>query len=528
MFNRTVRTLPPPQELFDVQKVKSGKRTDSLYLQFYRQLKEAILNGKIGNKESTRLWSPRLLHETLGISRNTAIQAYDKLYKDGLIERKPWKGYFTLSANRSKLSQRGRRIAMIGKKVDGVPSRPIPFSTSLPDVCDKETLSLWRRLGIANFKATMEPVHSPEDRRNKREFLGYAHPAGLEQLRIHIADYLKKVRNVECDYDQIILTSGAQQAFDIIAKMTLDDGDSVMIEEPTYFGARYALEAAGAKITPIPVDSGGFDVKAAIAADCNPRLIYTTPFCQFPTGTVMPSDRREALLKYVHSHNLLLIEDDHAPFLYIGNLNDSLQKLERKLYGDQRVLFVGSFTKIFFPGLRFGFIVVPKDMKDEFLSAKILMDLHHTTLGQGTINLQLKHIEKHIKKMERIYKDRQKTLVKEIENKLGDFLYFERTEYLKNNLEGGDSNLVVESGTEFVVYVKESIIKKGFIDQKFAEYAISTDHGEGKRVRIRPLSTFYIDKSAIRQGFVLGFSGFEEDEIKEGVKNLAEHFDNYI
>lgn len=526
MINQPNSISQSPKELFNIkekEKGKKGKRDNSLYLQFSRQLREMILNGRI--RENTKLWPPRQISEELGLSRNTVLNAYKRLYDDRLIVHREHQGYFVTDIRFSKLSARGTRLSKAAENIS-IPSQPIPFATSLPDVIDTETHRHWKKIVYRVWNNTFRPPKTDEERKKKRQILGYSDPKGLKPLRNAISAYLNKFRGVDCNGDQLIITTGAQQCFSLIAWLVLDVGDWVWYEQPGYLGARYGMEIAGANLQPVPVGDDGLDIDAAIATGCKPRLIYTTPSCQYPTGVIMPLARRIELLEYAHANKALIIEDDYAPYQYVGEVGDSIQKLERMRFGVERTFYVGSFSKTIFPGLRLGYMIVPEDLLDTFVKTKVAMEIHHSIIGQGSLYHYIsKGFSDHIEQMQIIYRQRQTTLVEKIQEKLQQYLEFKSLEIIQKK--GVQYKLAAKSGNALVAYATEFAIKSGFDDKAFAKHVVSEKHGDEK-VQVRSLSSFYIDPSAAEQGLVLGFAGFDDDEIIEGISRLEKHFNSYF
>jgi GntR family transcriptional regulator/MocR family aminotransferase len=200
--------------------------------------------------------------------------------------------------------------------------------------------------------------------------------------------------------------------------------------------------------------------------------------------------------------------------------------LERKYYGTARTFYVGSLTKTLFPGLRLGYMIVPNDLLKEFIVSKSSMDIHHTSLGQASLaHFIAKHFPQHIKRMQDSYIKRQVTLVENILEKVGDHIKFEKGD--PDEIRRNQYKNAVDAGIELTTYATTLALKRGFNDQEFSEYLMAEKRGN-KKVKARPLSSFYIDKTASTQGLVLGFAGFDDEEIIEGVNRLQEHFEAYF
>ena len=215
-----------------------------------------------------------------------------------------------------------------------------------------------------------------------RSLYGQGDARGYLPLRRAIAEYAGAARGVRCDADQIIITSGTQQALDLIARMLLDPGDAVWMEDPGYPGAVCSLRAAGAQIVPVPVDRNGLIVEEGRSAQPHARMAYVTPSNQFPLGVTMSESRRGALLDWAAGEDAWIIEDEYdAEYRYFGRPVPSLQSLDRS----GCVIYVGTFTKMLFNSLRLGFLVVPERIVDAFAAARTTLDRHPPTLEQAIL-----------------------------------------------------------------------------------------------------------------------------------------------
>jgi len=210
--------------------------------------------------------------------------------------------------------------------------------------------------------------------------LRYASPNGYEPLRKQLARYLRRARGMSCDADQIVVVNGSQQAFDLIARVLLDPGDAVVIEEPSYSGARLIFETVAAKLLRVPIDRAGLDVDALPPGKI--RLAYVTPCHQFPTGVIMPTSRRLALLDWASRTGAYLIEDDYvSEYRYEGRPLEPLQTLDHAGI----VIYVGTLSKVLFPVLRIAYLVLPTPLVRPFVVAKFLADRFSPTLAQQTL-----------------------------------------------------------------------------------------------------------------------------------------------
>src|SRR5258705_94131 len=221
-------------------------------------------------------------------------------------------------------------------------------------------------------------------RRTSRDAVGYASPSGYGPLRDALAEYLRRARGVSCDAGQILIVNGSQQAFDLAARVLLDPGDGAVVEEPYYPGATVPFEAAGARLIRIPVDAEGLDNARLPPPRARARLAYVAPCHQFPTGVILPLERRLALLAWASRVGAWVIEDDYvSEFRYEGRPLEALQSLDR----DGRVIYVGTFSKTLFPALRLAYLVLPRPLVRPFVAVKWVTDRFSATLAQEAVSV---------------------------------------------------------------------------------------------------------------------------------------------
>ncbi|HKV11377.1 MAG TPA: PLP-dependent aminotransferase family protein [Thermoanaerobaculia bacterium] len=458
-----------------------------LHLQIYLRIRGAVLGGML--PPGSRLPSTRTLAADLGISRNTAEEAFSQLEAEGYLVRRVGAGSYVAlpdsparparqapppSRGARSLSIRGRTIAAAG--VCAEPTVPRPFAAGLPAL-EAFPLETWSRLVARRL------------RRSGRGLLGYGDPAGYGPLREAVAAYLGTARGVTCSPRQVIVLTSSQQALDLAARLLVDPGDEAWLEEPGYLGARSALTAAGARIVPVPVDENGLDVARGEALSPGARLAYVTPSHQYPLGVTLSLERRLALLAWAGRAGSWIVEDDYDSELrYTGRPLAAIQGLD----SGGRVLYVGTFTKALFPGLRLAYLVAPEDLVDAFVHARTLMDGHTPTLLQAVLAdfLAEGHFGAHVRRMRALYHERRDALVEAAEGRavLGP----------------------VEAGFHATLHLPE-----GTDDQEVARRAAQ------RGVEVQPLSTFYLGK-AVTPGLVLGFAGISPEAIREGMKILGE------
>lgn len=386
-----------------------------LFRQLYVALRQSILAGVL--TPGLQLPASRSLAEELGVSRNTVLNAYQQLLAEGYLEGKMGSGTYvprtlpeemmqvrhaagrprSAPPKRSGLSRRGELLAKTASTIARSSGIPRPFRPGIPAL-DAFPFAIWMRLMTRHY------------RRPPRAALSYDSAAGHVPLREAVAAHLGPARAVRCDPKQVHITTGSQQALDLIARLLLDPGNAAWIEEPGYPGARAALEGQGIRLTPIPVDQDGLDVAAGIARCPQARLVYVSPSHQYPLGVTLSLPRRFALLDWARRAGAWIVEDDYdSEFRYSGRPLAALQGLDC----DDRVLYVGTFGKTLFPSLRLGYLVVPSHLTDVFAAARGAIDRQTATLPQAVVAdfINEGHFTRHIRRMRTLYRERQETLL---------------------------------------------------------------------------------------------------------------------
>ncbi|MDQ6692930.1 MAG: PLP-dependent aminotransferase family protein, partial [Chloroflexota bacterium] len=397
-----------------------------IYRQLYDQLRQAILTGRL--KGGTRLPSTRLFADELGVARNTVLNAFEQLLAEGYLYSRIGAGTYVATVlpeellnaeppsdqaghalrTGRRLSQRGRQLAAAAVE-PYLPAERFPaFKLGMPAL-DSFPFKLWGQLWAARWGST------------PRELLTYGEAAGYRELREAIAGYLRSARAVRCEADQVIIVAGTQQGMDLAARLLLDEGDEAWIEDPGYLGAWGALASAGARPCPVPVDSEGLNVEAGMASCPGARLAYVSPSHQHPLGVTMSLRRRLALLDWASRNGAWIIEDDYdSEYRYSGRPLATLQGLDR----DGRVIYIGTFSKVLFPGLRLAYLVVPPDMVDPFVAARTYADRASPLQEQAVLAdfIQDGHFARHIRRMRELYGERQGLLVETVKVQMAGLL----------------------------------------------------------------------------------------------------------
>ena len=471
-----------------------------LYRQLYENLRQAILAGQIA--PGTRLPSTRDIAAELRLSRNTVMNAFEQLLAEGYVEGHVGSGTFVsqalpdelLTARTSfraplKSSRRGREFSKRGAILASTPVRAacpalgaiIPFRTGTPAL-DSFPFEVWQKT-VARYW-----------RRPKRDLLGYGEPAGYRPLREAIATYLGAARAVRCTPDQVIVVAGTQQAVDLVARVLLDPGDAVWVEDYGYLAARGALMAAEARLVSVPVDEEGIDVAAGARDEPHARLAYVSPSHQYPIGVTLSLARRLALLEWAARAGAWIVEDDYdSEFRYSGRPLAAMQGLDE----EGRVIYLGTFSKVLFPSLRLGYMVVPEDMVDAFSSARALVGWCSPVIDQAVVTefIEEGHFARHIRRMRALYAERQAALVQAASEELGDLLDVSPS----------------AAGMHLLGWLPE-----GMDDRAASNACVEAG------IQTLPLSAFAFGPHYRRGGLILGYAAFNEREIRAGVRKLAD------
>lgn len=470
-----------------------SKSGEPLFRQVYFGLRQAILVGNFS--AGGRLPSTRDLAQQLGISRTVVLLAYDQLLAEGFAVGRGGSGTYVFEGFGKSAHVRARRSAELRlsrfglaavdtlKTVDYPRRRPTSLRYDFSDGrSDVETFPFeaWRRILLRH--ARMAPV---------RQF-DYGEAVGSFDLREAICAHVGRSRAVVCDPSEVIIVNGSQQALDLVARVLVERGDRVAIEEPHYNGIREVLRAAGARLLPVPVDREGLD------PSCLPRhakMVFVTPSHQFPTGVILPLARRVELLEWASRKNAVIVEDDHdGEFHYEGRPLESLQGLDT----EGRIVYVGTFSRTVFPALRIGYLIVPKSLARAFTGAKWLNDLHSATLEQQTLAefITTGMYDRHLGRLRRRNTARRGALLEAIHRHLGA-----RVEVT------GDG-----SGTHIVLWPTKSASEEALVA-----------HAASRGVGISGISHCFMTRYS-RPGIILGYSRLNEREIREGMRRLNEIF----
>ena len=476
-----------------------------LYQQLYRALRREILGGAL--RPGARLPATRALAGELGLARNTVLAAFAQLVDEGyavarsgsgtrvaatLPEERvrvtapaPGRAAARESARAPAVSAYARRLLAQAPRagvVWGNPRRNLPydFRYGEPAFADLPLETWCRLLGR-------------RARRASAARLAYGEPAGSIELRRALAGYLRRARGVVCEPEQILITHGTQQGIDLAARLLVDPGGRVALEEPHYTGFSLAFGAYGAELVPIGVDAQGLRVEE-LASRRPLRGICVTPSHQFPTGGILPLERRLALLGFAAREGAFVLEDDYdGEYRYEGRPMPSLQGLDRS----GCVLYVGTASKLLFPSLRIGWLVVPEPWLRAFGLAKAYTDTGSATLEQLTLAdfIEGGHLERHVRRSRVRNAARREALHAAVERHLGDAAVLEGT----------------PAGLHGLLWVP---------DLPASRESELRRRCEARGVGIYPVRPYYT-RPPRRAGYVLGDAALSERDIDAGIRRLA-------
>jgi GntR family transcriptional regulator/MocR family aminotransferase len=470
--------------LFSVDVINPDMTGRPAHARISERIRVAIASGALAQK--ARLPSSRTLARDLGVARNTVDEALGQLVAEGLIVRrrgagsfvaKPQPGSRPLPAARrvARRSVLGSRISKRAKALQGYPGhrqpiRAIPFTPSLPpsEFFPRKT---WQRLLIR------------EAARSGTAYWEYGASNGLPLLREAIAAHATAMRGTRASADQVLVTTSTQQAVELAAKVLADPGDCCWVETPGYQPVQHVLRAAGLEVVQVPVDRQGLNVERGLSVRPHARLAYVTPSHQYPMGYEMSLARRDALLNWAAAEDAHVVEDDYdGDYRYEGRPITSLQDMDC-----DRVVYVASFNKILFPGLRIAYALVPEALVGAFVDAKHAADGHTALLSQGVLAAFITegHLAQHLRTTRAMYNERRLAFLEEAR--------------------------ILDSLLEFEPAIAGMHVTALFRDAAIDDRAVAADcvrHG----VAVDPLSKYgAID----RGGLVFGYAGATRDKTRE-------------
>jgi GntR family transcriptional regulator / MocR family aminotransferase len=461
-----------------------------LHRQLYDGFRKAILERQL--RPLQQVPSTRALASDLGISRIPILEAYSQLLAEGFLESRVGAGTFVSAQlplqvvpgkapHSRELSARPVSQAAQALQIKFSPWTYGQGAFAIAQVAVEQfPTDTWTRLVARHSRTvTAQSMH-------------FSDPRGAPGLRKAVADYLRTARAVNCDADQVIIVSGSQEALDLSARVLLDQGSSVWLEEPGYNLARHALTLAGCNLIPVPVDRDGLDVAEGIKLCRTARAAYVTPSHQFPLGVTMSASRRIQLLNWAQNNGAWIIEDDYdSEYRYGGTPIASLQGLD----ANARVIYVGTFSKTLFPSLRIGYLVVPADLLDRFVAMRLAMSIYPPYLSQAVLTdfMNQGHFCRHIRKTRLVYAERRARL---------------------------RECLAAELGSDLVLLEDQTGMHQAVMLPAHVSDVMLARRAAERGLWLWPLSPYYLGQPS--QGFLLGYGGVDVSEMAAAVRKMSQ------
>lgn len=459
----------------------------------YSELREAVLSGRLA--AGRRLPSTRDFARQHQMSRGTVLAVYEQLIAEGYLTGTTGSGTTVSPKLPAKLAPppassgaglpRLPRLSRQGRLLATSPfalrdnAAPVPFRANQPDLT-AFPLPTWRRLATRYSRSKMQ------------QEMGHSDAAGYAPLRRAIAEHLRFSQRIACDADQVIIFSSAQQALDLCARLLLDPGETVLLEDPGYPGARHIFAQAGAQVHGVPVDLQGLRTDPLLPVEPGIRLAYVTAAHQTPLGGTLPLERRLALLDWADTCDAVIIEDDYdGEFRFDGTPLPALKSLDR----NGRVLYMGSFSKLLFPSLRLAYLVVPDGWSDAFASALSLTCRYVPVFQQAVLSdfIADGHFARHLRQMRLLYGERAREFQRACKEHCGGLL-----DVLPAST-GLDAAALLPAGSDDRL-VAAALAQQGIV--------------------ARPVSFYGVQHTA-PPGLVLGFSSFDGEAIRAGVARMG-------
>ena len=489
------------EPLFELKVTTAARGSREVASHLFRQLKDAILDGRL--RPGSRLPSTRDARRIFGVSRNTAQDVYDRLAQEGLLSARHGSGSFVLGARSDPIAEQIPFGEERHGRVNGFWERPdiaswIGFWHERQDTTSTPPFVADLRPALVDQQlfphAIFRQVMARQLRRLETNTASSRSPQrnqGNGQLRRAIAEHVGLTRAVSCQPDDVLVTSGAQQAFDLLARTLVIPGETVVaIEDPGYPPMRVPFAAAGALLAPVPVDGEGMVVEA-IPADA--KIICVCPSHQFPLGMPMSTRRREALVGFARKNGAVIVEDDYdGEFRYGGSPLEAL----RGSGSASQVFYVGSFSKCMFPAVRLGFIVSPSWALRTLVTAKNSADWHSSVPIQAAVAgfIHDGHLTRHIRRVRRIYRDRRDRLLELLAQRLGDALAVVPSFYGMHVTAIARDRLDCEA-------VSEALAQRG--------------------IMIHSLGRYFLGPATL-SGFIIGYAAADSRVLEAAVKAIAE------
>ena len=475
-----------------------------LQTQLYQELKARILSGRLVPK--TRLPSSRNLSVSLAVSRNTVNGALEQLKAEGYIKTRPGAGHYvsdeipdnflqvetSASASIKAKTVTSLSLSAMGRALMGNDNIRLfgnsSFEAGVPDL-QAFPLKNWGKIYQRNSQRVT--------------LLGYDCLQGYQPLRDVLAEYLRSSRGLVCSSEQIVITAGAQQAATIAIQILLNKGDEVYIEDPGYIGMRKAFEAHGVNPIGIPVGDDGVEI-AALPEKPTGKLLCLTPTHQYPMGGIIPLANRLKILQWAADNGIWLLEDDYdSEYHYDYKPIAAMQGLGLQ----EQVIYIGSFSKVLYPGLRLGYLVVPERIVGACVKAKNHMAGQTAIVEQATTAefIESGQFVRHIRKMRMLYEEKQQAILASCNKYLADVATPQYT----------------GAGMHIVLTFHSAICKKGLRDRDVVSDMM------GKNIFASALSTYYLNNPR-HQGLVLGFANTQVKDMNKKIKVISQVIDSLL
>ncbi|MFC4723043.1 PLP-dependent aminotransferase family protein [Geojedonia litorea] len=475
------------------QGFKHKDQYKNIYINLYEAVKNAIITKAL--KKNTKLPPSRVLAKDLGVSRSTVIKAYDLLMLEKYINSIPGSGYF-ISWTHNESNTDYLKIAVVDGNYPKISklaksfkknihiiqnsSRGIAFRPGLPPL-DIFPVQQWKNLSNDYWK-TVQPSQ-----------LTYGNTLGLKELRKNIASYLKIYRNIDCNYEQVVITSGSLHSLFLVGSILIDPTDGVAIENPTYPSAYNLFKSLKAKVHSIPVDDDGIVVDEI--NDKKVKLVYTTPSNQYPSGVKLSMERRIALLNWASQNGALVVEDDYDhEFSNWENPLPSIFSLDTQ----QRVVYLGTFNKLLHPSLRIGYMILPDYLIDSVKALYSQSSRFVPTSIQHTLSafLEKDYLNKHLRRVIEVSIERKKVFMESFKLNFEDKIYLDASHtglHLIGNLKDEVDDYTLS----------KHLVKNGIITYPYSNY---------------------FAKGEKKSGLVLGYCSVNNKLIKEQVNKMSEAY----
>ena len=485
--------MPKLREAFSVPSLKAVDRASPVGRSVAQALRDAIVSGEL--KPGERLPSTRSLAASLGVARGTLTEVFSQLKAEGYLETKVGAGTRVAASLTAALSEvtgtiepaggispvidlppSAARLTAVAQALE--PHAPVPFAIAVPaeGVAPDDA---WRRLGN-RIRASRNAA--PQ---------GYGDPRGEMDLREAIADHVRRARAVRCEADQVIITSGTQQGLYMAGRVLLAREDAVWAEDPAYPGLTAVLDDLDVQTHRVPVDEQGMVVERGIEACPGARAAFVTPSHQYPLCMPLSMGRRASLIAWAEASTSWIVEDDYDSELrYAGHPFPAMQGL-----CPSRVVYLGTFSKVLFPSLRLGYIVAPAPLVGAFAGMRAILDRHSPTAEQHVLAAYMREgmFESHVRRIRGLYAERRASLLSA----------------LAQNLPGDCEIQPSDQGMHIVLWLRDK-------DDDVAVAARARRAG----IMVRPISPMYGEQGG-RPGLMLGFGGFTQQQIEQGVRSLT-------